>query len=277
MEFLRNLLEILDFQVSKPTLFGWFHILCFALSIGLGVFLCLKWKNPTEKQARAILFTVSIIVVLLEVYKQINYTFIPTETGIEGDFQWYAFPWQFCSMPMYVGLLAGILPKGKVHDALCAFLATYSIFAGLCVMIYPGDVFTQTLGINIQTMICHGTMLSLGIFLLGTGYVKPQHKTILKAIPVFSAAVVIAMGLNELAHWTDFTNGETFNMFFISPYEAPSLAVYSIVQQYVPYPFCLIIYIAAFSIAAYLMLLIAMGLHKAIKTAGAACKRKELN
>ncbi len=266
MEFLEKLLTILDYRIEKPALYGWFHILCFALAIALGVFLCLKWKNPTEKQVRTILLTISSIVLIFEVYKQINYTFHPTETGIDVDFQWYAFPWQFCSMPMYTGLLAGLFPKGKIHNALCSFLATYSIFAGLCVMFYPGDVFTEQLGINIQTMICHGTMLSLGIFLLGTGYVKTEHKTILKAIPVFSSAVFIAMILNELAHRTGFTGEETFNMFFISPYEPPHLPVYSIVQQYVPFPLCLIIYIAAFSLAAYIVLLIAMGIKQLVKT-----------
>ncbi len=263
MEFLQKLLTVLDTQVSRPALYGWFHLVCFALAIGLGVWLSLRWKKPKAKQVRGILLVISIVVVVLEIYKQINYTFTPTETGILADFQWYAFPWQFCSMPMYIGLLAGILPEGKLHNALCAFLATYSIFAGACVMFYPGDVFTHTLGINIQTMICHGTMLSIGIFLLATGYVKAEHKTILQAIPVFSTAVVLAMIMNELAHWTGFTGGETFNMFFISPYEDPSLPVYSIVQQYVPYPFCLIIYIAAFSLAAYIILLIAMGIRKA--------------
>ncbi|MBO5214227.1 MAG: YwaF family protein [Clostridia bacterium] len=258
MEFLRAVLEILDADMTTPVGYGWFHLLFFALSIGMGIVLCLKLKNPTEKQVRTVLLIVSVTSIVLEIYKQINYTFSPTDTGINVDYQWYAFPWQFCSMPMYVGLLGG-LTRGKFHDAMCAFLATYSTFAGLCVMLYPAQVFISTIGINIQTMICHGSMLTVGIFLLGTQYVKSTHRTILKAIPVFSAAVLMAMGMNELAHWTDFAGGETFNMFFISPYEDPSLPVYSIVQQYVPYPWCLIIYIAAFSLAAYLILLISMG------------------
>lgn len=269
MKFLQNVITFLDSEMTMPTLYGWFHLLCFALAIGLGVFLCVKWKNPSEKQVRIIMFVISAVVIVLEIYKQINYTYSVTETGIAADFQWYAFPWQFCSMPMYVGLLASILPNGKVHRALCAFLATYAVFAGACVMFYPADVFIKTIGINIQTMVCHGTMISLGMFLLATGYVKTEHKTILRAIPVFSSAVIIAMTLNEIAHHTNFTNGEIFNMFFISPHEDPSLPIYSIVQQYVPYPLCLIIYIAAFSLAAYIILLIAMG----IKAAGKKLKK----
>lgn len=262
MEFWRKVLEILDWQMTRPEPYGWFHLTWFAISILAGILLCIFFKQGTEKQTRAILLITSILVIVLEIYKQINYTFSPTETGIESDFQWYAFPWQFCSMPMYVGLLAGILPKGKVHDALCSFLATYAIFAGICVMFYPADVFIETIGINIQTMICHGSMLTLGIYLLYTGYVKSEQKTILKAIPVFCAAIGVAITLNEIAHATGMTGGETFNMFFVSPHEDPSLPLYSIVQQYVPYPFCLIIYIGIFSLAAYLILLISMGLKR---------------
>ncbi len=252
--------------MTTPVGYGWFHLLFFTLSIAAGILLCIKFKNPTEKQVRTILLIVSVTAIVLEIYKQINYTFSPTETGITADYQWYAFPWQFCSMPMYVGLLAG-LTKGKFHDATCAFLATFSTFAGLCVMLYPAQVFISTIGINLQTMICHGSMLTVGIFLLGTQYVPLKHQTVLKAVPVFSVAVVIAMVGNELAHRTNFTGGETFNMFFISPHEDPSLPVYSIVQQYVPYPWCLIIYIAAFTLAAYLILLIAMGISHIKKTA----------
>ena len=78
----------------------------------------------------------ALVVILLEIYKQINYTF-SYEGAITFDYQWYAFPFQFCSTPMYVGLLVGLFRKGKIHDALCAYLATYAVFAGLCVMIYP--------------------------------------------------------------------------------------------------------------------------------------------
>ena len=105
-------------------------------------------------------------------------------------------------MPMFVGLLAGIFRKGKIHEAFCAFLATYSIYAGVCVMLYPVTVFVDTIGINIQTMVCHGSMITIGVYLLYTGYVKMEHRTILKALPVFAVAVFVAMTMNEIAYYT---------------------------------------------------------------------------
>ena len=203
------------------------------------------------------MLTTAVLVTVLEVYKQINYSF-SYGNGITFDYQWYAFPFQFCSTPMYIGLLAGFWKKGRVHHAACAYLATYAVFAGTCVMLYPSTVFIGTVGINIQTMVCHGSMIVIGVYLLYTGYVKAEHKTVLKALPVFAICVALAVIMNELAHRTGLLERETFDMFFISPYGTPSLPVYSLVQNVVPFPWCLMIYIVAFSLAAYIMLLIAM-------------------
>jgi hypothetical protein len=143
-----------------------------------------------------------------------------------------------------------------VRDALYAYLATYGMFGGLCVMIYPGDVYVSTAGINFQSMVCHSTMVAVAIYLLYSGAVKVSHKTILKAMAVFACAVGIACALNE--HLYAVGLEETFNMFYISPHYEGTLPVYSLVQKVVPYPWCLVIYIAVFSLVAYVILLCAM-------------------
>ena len=262
MKFWGGILEFLDAQMQTPTMYGWFHLLFFAVSIAAGILLCIRCKQAKAGFIWKLLLVVSILTLVLEAYKQINYTFSYDGQGVSADYQWYAFPFQFCSTPMYVGLLAGALRKGKVHDALCAYLGTYALFAGLCVMLYPAQVFIGTIGINIQTMICHGSMITVGIYLLYTQHVKLEHKTILKAIPVFACLIAMAAIMNEIAYASGLLEWETFNMFFISPHCEPSLPVYSLVQAVVSYPWSLIIYIVMFTLAAYLMLLIAMLINK---------------
>ena len=248
--------------MPRPGNYGWFHLLFFALSIIAGILLCVTHKKGDDRRVRRAVFVTGVIVILLEVFKMFVYSFVIEEDRLVWDFQWYVFPWQFCSMPMYVSLLTGVFRKGKIHQSLMAFLATYAVFAGLCVMFYPNDVFIGEIGVNIQTMICHGSMLTIGIYLYGSGYVKTEHKTILRAIPVFAVAVGMAALLNEVVYKSGILGGETFNMFFISPYFDGTLPVYSSVQAVVPFPWCLFIYIAAFSAAAYIMLLGAMGIKK---------------
>ena len=239
-------------------MYGWFHLLFFAGSIAAGVWLCIKHKQADEKFVRKLLLVVFGLSLVLEIYKQFNYTFSYDGVSIIADYQWYAFPFQFCSTPMYVGLLAGFLRKGKVRDALYTYLATYALFAGLCVMIYPAQVFISTIGINVQTMICHGSMITVGMYLLYAQHDKLEHRTVLKAIPVFACLIAAAMVMNEIAHVTGLLERETFNMFYISPYCEGTLPVYSLVQKVVPYPWSLVIYIVIFTLAAYIMLLFGM-------------------
>lgn len=261
MELLQDILRVLDFQMKTPRMFGWYHILSLVMTALVTVLMCFHHKNDSPQRVRKVVLVTAVVVTLAEIYKQINYSF-SYANGITYDYQWYAFPFQFCSTPMYVGLLAGILRKGKLQETLYAYLATFAVFAGLCVMIYPADVFIGTVGINIQTMICHGSMICIGIYLFYTGTVKLEHRTILKAMAVFTCTVSMAVLMNEIAHWSGLLERETFNMFFVSRYCDPSLPVYSLVQAVVPYPLCLLIYIVGFTLASYLILLAAMGINQ---------------
>lgn len=259
MTFWQSFLALLDSSMETPQPYGWFHLLWFVLSFVALIPLLRYPKKQDGAHIRRVVLITALVVIVLEIYKQINYSF-SYEDGIAFDYQWYAFPFQFCSTPMYIGLLAGLTKKGRIHESLCAYLATYAMFAGVAVMFYPTTVFIDTIGINIQTMICHGSMITIGIYLLATGYVPLKHKTILKALPVFAVCVTLAVVFNEIAHQTGLLETETFNMFFISPYCDPSLPVYSLIQGVVPFPLCLILYVLGFTAAGYILLLLGMGI-----------------
>ena len=249
MNIIQSILTILDTRGAVPAAYGPYHMLCLALTALLTVYAVFSGRHREEMKIRKVLLLTSLLVIGLEIYKQINFTF-GNGTGIPA-FQWYAFPFQFCSTPMYVCLLAALMPKGRVHDALCAYLSTYSVFAGVCVMLYPNDVFINVVGINIQTMVCHGAMVVIGGYLLGSGHVKLEAKTVFKAMPVFACCVTIAAVFNELAHAAGI---EGFNMFFISPYETCTLPVYNLVHNVLPFPLNLAVYVLGFTAAAFIVM-----------------------
>ena len=260
MEFLQFVLRILQTEVQEPELYGWYHIMCLGLTALVTVMLCVFHKKDKPERVRLVVLFTTLFVIAFEIYKQIVFSFSVTDSGIEFEYLWYAFPFQFCSTPMYIGLLAGLTKKGRLHDACSAYLATYAIFAGICVMLYPGDVFMYMMGINIQTMICHGSMIAIGIYLLYTQHVKLQFKTIFKAMAVFSSCLVIAMILNEVAHLVGITEDNTFNMFFVSPYFDSTLPVFSLVQPHVPFIVGLVLYVGVFSLFAFAILSAAIGI-----------------
>lgn len=259
MEILGELLWALDADMTVPNPYGTFHLSFFLTSI-LSVFgLMSRHPNPDSGFIRKLLLVCSVAVILLEVYKQINFNFHYDGSTITFDYQWYAFPFQFCSTPMYVGLLASVTGNKGLHERLCAYLATYGLFAGICVMLYPVSVFVDTIGINIQTMICHGSMVTIGLYLLASGAVKPELSTLKKALPVFCTLVAIAVVMNEMAYQADLPEGAVFNMFFLSPHYPPELPVFSLIQPLVPFPVSLLIYILAFTAGSGVLILMGKG------------------
>ena len=75
MNFWENLLRILNSQMEKPQPYGWFHLLFCGLSILFGVLLCVFHKKDHPDRVRKVVLSVALTVILLEIYKQINYSF----------------------------------------------------------------------------------------------------------------------------------------------------------------------------------------------------------
>lgn len=239
-----------------PPSYGIFHI-CFVIIAALACFLlCRFFKDPSEKTVRKILLIYSLICILFEIYKQISFTFSVVNGKIHADYMWYAFPFQFCSVPMFIALLASVIKNEKIYSACLAFLSTFGLIAGVLVMALPGDVFTDTIGINIQTMIHHGSQITIGLFLLIRARSLKKISAVLGGVVVFLTVITIALILNvTVVHLIP--EGEIFNMFFISPYFDCTLPFYSTLQPKVPYLLFLFFYLFPF-------ITVSLGIHAAI-------------
>ena len=260
MNAFERFVAFLSAQMTTPTAYGWYHLMCLAIMIGLCIGLGFAFRKASDKTIRIFLLCASLTFVIFEIFKQLVFSY-NVDTDV-WDYQWYAFPFQFCSSPMYVALLASIVKKGKFQDFLYSFLATFSLFAGLIVMIMPGDVFISDTVVNIQTMIHHGGMVVIGVVLFASKSVKFNHFTILKAMAVFATLVAIALLGGCIYVWAGGT--ETFNLFYINPYFNCHLPVFSTIQATCPYIIFLLSYLVGFSLAAYIVLLVAMGINKLI-------------
>ena len=54
MVFLQNVLRLMDHQMKTPQLFGWFHIVSFALTGLITVLLCFRHKEDSPGRVRAV-------------------------------------------------------------------------------------------------------------------------------------------------------------------------------------------------------------------------------
>lgn len=244
VEFMSWLFSLLDKQMEKPELFGVFHILSLFVMVGIIVFFVFLFKKNQEKRLKIVLIIFASTFIFLEILKQSLFTYQAWQ------YQWYAFPFQFCSVPIYLLPLVLIVKNIKIKVALYNFLSFYVILAGLAVMIYPGDVFTSDIVINFQTMIHHMSMVLIGVAIALAGKNNFSWRGFLESLIIFSIILVIALVINIIGH---FSGLENFNMFFISPYKEGHLPVFSIIQAKAPYPIFLFSYIFGFSLGALLI------------------------
>lgn len=236
--------------MTIPEPYGAFHIFFVLLSGFVCFLLCRFFKNPSEKTVKKILLAYSIICIWLEIFKQIAFTFGVKNEIIIADYQWYAFPFQFCSTPMFVALLAALIPSKRFYRASLAYLSTFGFIAGVLVMAIPHSVFTDIIGVNIQTMVHHGSQITIGLFLLIRCRAIENLSSTLGGITIFLGAISIALILNfTVIHFIP--KGEIFNMFFVSPYFDSTLPIYNKIQDQVPYPIFLFLYIFPFVTGAF--------------------------
>ena len=252
-------LLITDWKIETPKTFGAFHLVALALTIGLAIILGIygsKLSNDQEKCdkiAKRVTLIFGLILLTIEIYKQTLYTLDA------GHYQWYAFPYQFCSVPMYACLINAFIKNQKINNAIYYFLAMFGFVSGMAVMIYPGDVFVSTLTICIHTMIWHGSLVALGVFLMTSRKLgRNIFKEVIPGTIVFTCFLVGALLLDIVMYHALFKEGakfagETFNMFFISPYFNCTLPILSIIYPKVPYIVFLFTYLIAFTLAAFIV------------------------
>lgn len=263
MTAFEKFVHLFEGLMTRPTNYGWFHLMFIGIVIVATVLICIGFKNCSDKTFRRIMLICWLVMAVLEVYKQVVFTFECDDAGVGSwDYQWYAFPYQLCSTPLYVLPFIAILKDNSLREAFASYMSFFSLFGGLAVFFYPNDVFVETIGINIQTMVHHGLQIVLGIFCTVYYRKRCNIKRYLKSVPVFAALTAIAIVLNEWVYAVFTAKGidETFNMFYISRHFDCSLPILSDVYAKVPYIVFALIYILGFALVSFILYLIQRGI-----------------
>jgi hypothetical protein len=218
MSAFENFVHFLQGTMETPTNFGVFHICCWIAVIAASVLLVLFFRNSDDRFIRKMLLGIWIVLVVLEIYKQLVFSMTVTDGVATWKYQWYAFPFQFCATPIYVLPFIVFLKDGKLRDTFIVFFACFTFFAGFVVMIYPNDVFTPMIGINVHTMIHHGAQVAVGIMLAARYRDKLVLRNLLGSFAIFAAFCAVATVLNEVVYAALQANGmdDSFNMFYFS-------------------------------------------------------------
>ncbi len=260
----KEILTFLEAEMVTPKPYGAFHLLWLGLTIAVIVFLYFFRKRHNERILKWILGIYGLGAFILEALKQLIWS-VEYNEGLGTfvwDYQWYAAPFQLCTMPIYVCLICLFLNKGKARDALLAFVAYTTILGSIASAIIPDQLFVPDILINVHAMFLHLGSLVVSIYLLMSGEVKINIKSLFIGVVVFFIVVILANTLNVVIYNSGVLNGETFNMLYISPYFESILPVFNSIYNSVPYIVFLALYVVALSLGSYIIFAIAKGISK---------------
>ena len=267
MSFFVKVLLFLQTEMTAPEPYGWYHWLWIGLTAGAIAALAFLCKRRGEKQCKWVLGIYGAVALVTELLKQISWAAVwdaGTQTVI-WDYQWYAAPFQFCSTPIYVSVLCLFLKEGKLRQSLLSYLSFFTILGGLMTILIPDSCFCGDVLVNIHTMWLHCGSFVLSVYLLMSGAVKPEKRSYIRGVLVFLIMVGIALALNIGVYHSGVLGEEEFNMFYISPYFISVLPVFDTIQQAVPYPVFLGLYLVALALGALVVFFAAKGLAYGVK------------
>ena len=230
-----------------PGMFSWFHILCLVLMVLFTVALCKLFATKhSESMDRKVVGTFAVLLVLGEVFKQLFWY------EYYGYYRWEIFPFQFCSVPIYISVFATLVPSDKVREVCYRFLAFFGIIGGIAVMAVPSAVlYTYFVPISIHSMIWHSILIAMGVYLIVSRRYGRKLKELLTPFYMYLGCIAMALIGNVLVYklhlGTDACQpGDNLSMFYLSPYYPTQFPLLGAVQEFC-YPLFVLVYILIFT------------------------------
>ena len=247
ISFFETLIEATAWGMEKPKAYGPFHLIFTFVGLAVCVFLAYLLRHTGKRGNKAVLLSVGIFLALTEIYKQLFYYYYI------GDhtYQWWIFPFQLCSVPMYLCLIAPFLKEGKVQSAMYHFMTTFNPLGGLMAFIEPSGIVHEYWTLTLHAFLWHMMLIFVGFYLIASGRGAKTMRDYRSSVFLFLVLAAMAFIIN-LIFWVP-SDGD-IKMFYVGPAISP-LAVFEQIATtcgwYVNTP----IYLAAVSLGAYLVFL----------------------
>lgn len=233
--FPESILRKTAWPMTPPAPYSAFHIILTVLGTGLAVLLArilskkglresislshnsTQTMNAPESYLRRILFSCGLILALMELYKQAFLYFIE----FDGHYDWWYFPFQLCSIPMYLCLAAPLLRSEQALRRAATFLQDFGLLGGIMALAVPPGLMHPYWTMTLHGFIWHFFLLFLGLFCCMTGAAGHTRRDYLEILPFFFLCCMIACAINIAAG----PNADA-DMFYISPFHPSSQPVF---------------------------------------------------
>lgn len=226
-------LRMTDWHMDPPAPYSLFHISITAVGIVSAVWLSrrlMRRRTRSEETCGVsfdpqadmvqrvcrILFTCGILLAVGELYKQLFLYYV-----VFGTYNWWYFPFQLCSIPMYLCLLLPMLRRNeRLFRVVCTFLQDFGLLGGIMALAEPSGLMHPYWTLTLHGLVWHILLVFIGLVLAYSRIPLRRPADYLKTLPLLALFCLIATGIN-------LATGGAADMFYISPYYPVTQAVFN--------------------------------------------------
>lgn len=251
-EMIINILNMTAWKMTAPELFGSFHIIASLAAAAFAVLLASSVSKRKHVNTVRVLAVTGWILVILEIWKQFFLFYIVNN----GAYDWWYFPFQLCSVPMYLCILLPVVSK-RHRRTFMTFLGGYTFVSAVATLIYPEDILRSYTALTVHGFVWHGLLLFISLVVLLTGSADTSAHGLLRAFGLFAILCVIAILINVFAEpITQTMPGLPHSwaaMFYLNPYHISPQPIVSTIQKTAGIPAGLVLYVLTTAIVSSLV------------------------
>ena len=225
MDFLFHLMEKTAIPMETPPPYGAFHLTFLILGFLAAGLAAWRLRRLGEKGSRILLFSAGLFLLLIEIWKQLFFTFYIGR----GEYQWYVFPFHMCSVPMYLLLAAPFLKEGRLRGSLLHFMMIYNLLGGTAAYLAPSEMLTPWLFLTVHSFLWHLTLVFVGLWLGFSDLTEKRMRDFGDATAALLLFTAAAFLLNLVFRRA---SGGDLNMFFVGPNPSPLIVFRDIARAW---------------------------------------------
>ena len=253
MSFFEYLLRLTSWPMTPPVLYGPFHLI--AAFGGSAIAILAAWRfssinncNTNNRDNRRsfdqIMLVSGVILLIGELYKQLMNFYIVNNHA----YDWWIFPFQLCSLPLYLCPLLILIHNEKRHRILCTFLLDFNMMGAVATFIDPSGIFHPYWTLTLHGVLWHLMLIFVGFVIIFSRKADLTTKGFLRTLPLFAFFCLAAEVLNSILH-----RFSAANLFYISPWEMSTQLLFGDIDRTLGRPIGILLYILAMIAGAWLI------------------------
>ncbi len=242
MNIIEKMMHAIAAEMTPPPAYGTFHIILIIVGMTLCISLAWLCRKFDDKKNKILLLAFAGVLIASEIFKQIFLFYVIEDNSI----CWGEFPFQMCSMPMYLCPIAVFSKNERVKRVMYGFMMCFNMLGGFAGVFEPSGVFLDQIPLTVHAIAWHYSLIFLSFYIIFSHRAGSTKEDYFDIVKLFTALCFIAFIINTLI---GITVGDEVNMFFVGPNPSPIIVFNTIAEKF-GWAASTVIYIPVTSIAA---------------------------